>query len=156
MNENIFINKWNKEEDEKLINFFKENKSKKFSKWKLLEELFPNKTASQIAERWKYVLNPEIIKKKSWTAEEDTIIKEFIENKGYLWKELAKKLSGRTSKQIRQRWLNSLQFEKNKENWTLEEENLLIELVNKYGNQWEIVSKFFPNCSSINFKNKCV
>ena len=37
MNENIFINKWNKEEDEKLINFFKENKSKKFSKWKLLE-----------------------------------------------------------------------------------------------------------------------
>ena len=49
----------------------------------------------------------------------------------------------RTGKQCRERFVNHLMSEFNKEDWTVEENYQLLELYEKYGSQWAYISTFF-------------
>jgi hypothetical protein len=79
-----------KEEDEAIREFQKTKGSKKWTKLFL-----PFKTAKQIRERWKHVLNPEV-SKAPWTPEEDIILLEKVREIGKKWKTFQQFFPGRT------------------------------------------------------------
>ena len=122
---------WTKEEDEKLkyliLNY--ENLS-----WEIISEKIKGRTPIQCMYRWKNSLNP-IIKKGKWDSNEDKIIIDYVNKKGEgNWNKIQSSLVGRTTKQIRERYVNHL---KNKIfnndiisfKWN---EKLDIELIQKY------------------------
>lgn len=53
-----------------------------------------------------------------------------------LWRELAKHIPGRSNKDCRKRWWNSLAGSTAKGAWSPEEDKRLIEAVEKYGTDW--------------------
>jgi myb proto-oncogene protein len=75
--------------------------------------------------------------------------------------------TGRTIKQIRDHYENNLKPDVNRNEWTLEEDLLLIDLVNKFGRNWkeiedrlrgrsrnQIKNRFFGKICRLNSKKK--
>ncbi|OTA83730.1 hypothetical protein M434DRAFT_43997, partial [Hypoxylon sp. CO27-5] len=58
-----------------------------------------------------------------------------------LWRDLAKSVPGRSNKDCRRRWWNSLADGTTKGPWCEEEDERLIEAVRKYGTNWSRVSR---------------
>jgi hypothetical protein len=87
-----------KEEDEAIREFQKTKGNKKWTKLVL-----PSKTAKQIRERWKHVLNPAVFK-KPWTPEEDIILLEKVREVGKKWKRLEQFFPGRTDVILKNRY----------------------------------------------------
>lgn len=142
---------WTPEEDELLTNIMK---ATPVATWCSLLHHFPGKTAQQIAGRWEKVLNPSLVK-GSWTREEDEIIVEFVTKNGPKnWVKLAESLPGRIGKQCRERWTNHLSPNVARSSWTEQEDQLLIELHKKYGNQWTVIASFMEGRTDNNVKNR--
>jgi hypothetical protein len=87
-----------KEEDEAICEFQKTKGNKKWTKLVL-----PSKTAKQIRERWKHVLNP-AISKKPWTLEEDVDLLEKVRDVGKKWNFLQQFFPGRTDVILKNRY----------------------------------------------------
>ncbi|OAG11214.1 uncharacterized protein CC84DRAFT_1076517, partial [Paraphaeosphaeria sporulosa] len=69
------------------------------------------------------------------------------------WRELAKEIPGRSNKDCRRRWWNSLAEGKSKGVWSEEEDEQLMQAVKKYGTDWrrvaqEVISRTPDQCSS--------
>ncbi|EAY22676.1 Myb-like DNA-binding domain containing protein [Trichomonas vaginalis G3] len=144
-------NKWSAEDDALLQKLMTEEPT---DNWPSLLPYFPGKTATQIGERWCKVLDPKLIK-GSWTREEDEMIIKFVQENGTKnWKKLAEILPGRLGKQCRERWRNHLDPNVNRSPWTPEEDKLLIQLHEKYGNQWVKISEMFNGRSDNCVKNR--
>ena len=130
-NESNFI-PWSREEDEKLkyliLNY--ENLS-----WEIISEKIKGRTAIQCMHRWKNCLNP-IIKKGKWDLNEDKIIIEYVKKKGEgNWNQIQSSLVGRTTKQIRERYINHLKNKILNDNENINfkwNEKLDIELIQNY------------------------
>ena len=143
--------KWTAEEDKQLCQYVSQNPT---LSWCTLVPYFPGKTAQQIAGRWEKVLNPNLIK-GSWTADEDQIILSFVEKNGPKdWYKLAKLLPGRIGKQCRERWTNHLSPSVTKKSWSSEEDHKLVQLHEKYGNQWTLIATFFEGRTDNCVKNR--
>lgn len=96
-----------------------------------------------------------VFKKTKWSSEEDRLLKESIEKNGTSnWTVIASALSGRTGKQCRERWLNQLNPNLNKDEWTPDDDALLFAKHSVYGNSWVSIAKFFPGRSSNAIKNR--
>lgn len=143
--------KWSQEEDEMLLQLvgptFNQN-------WVELTKFFPTKSAQQISERWEKVLDPHLVK-GSWTREEDEIIIEFVREHGVKnWTKLAEKLPGRIGKQCRERWTNHLCPSVTKKQWTNEEDQRLVQLHERLGNQWTLIATYFEGRTDNCVKNR--
>ena len=115
---------------------------------------FSGKSVKQILDRWSKVLDPKMVK-GSWTREEDEIIMQFVAEVGAKnWATLAEKLPGRVGKQCRERWVNHLNPNLNKDPWTVEEDQQLINLHATMGNCWTKIASFFPGRTDNNIKNR--
>ncbi|OHT06987.1 Myb-like DNA-binding domain containing protein [Tritrichomonas foetus] len=142
--------KWTKVED-MLLQSLKENP---VASWEEISQHFPTKTQHQLIERWDKVLNPNITK-KVWTKEEDEIIVKFVEQYGTKnWTRLAVSLPGRVGKQCRERWRNHLDPNVKHSPWTDEEDQQLVDLHEKYGNQWVKIAEFMPGRTDNTVKNR--
>lgn len=87
----------------------------------------------------------ELVKKGSWTKEEDELLKKFggiATTKN--WTEIAEKIPGRTAKQCRERWCFNLDPSINKEPWSPEEDLLLISKQEEFGNKWAQIAQLLP------------
>jgi hypothetical protein len=117
-------------------------------------KFFPTKTPPQIASRWEKVLNPQIVK-GSWTRDEDDRILAFVEGHGTKdWAKLAADLPGRTSKQCRERFKNHLDPAVQRIPWKEEDDQQLIGLHERYGNQWSLIASFFDGRTDHCIKNR--
>ena len=141
--------KWSKEEDEKLINIVQENNEKN---WKQIASYFSKKNALQCFSRYRRIKPG--IKKGFWKKEEDDLILSLIEIYGKSWSKISKIIKTRNGKQIRDRYINVLAPNINKNKFTSDEDNLLLNLYKKYGPKWSKIHTYFKERTTDMIKNR--
>ena len=96
-----------------------------------------------------------IKKRMPWTEEEDKIMKQLINKYGTSnWSLISSKMGkSRNGKQCRERWYNHLNPSLKKNNWTLEEENILFSKHMQLGNKWSDIADFLPGRTLNDIKN---
>ena len=89
-----------------------------------------------------------------WKASEDNSVLELISEFGLKWSKIAAFLPGRTGKQVRDRYLNSLKPSIKHDDWIPEEDSLLISLYRKFGNRWCKIATKIPGRTESQVKNR--
>ncbi|KAL3498418.1 hypothetical protein ACH5RR_041150 [Cinchona calisaya] len=81
--------------------------------------------------------------KGQWTPEEDEILRQAVQRfKGKNWKKIAECFKDRTDVQCLHRWQKVLNPELVKGPWSREEDEIIVELVNKYGpKKWSTIAQ---------------
>ncbi|KAJ6732450.1 TRANSCRIPTION REPRESSOR MYB5 [Salix purpurea] len=84
--------------------------------------------------------------KGQWKAEEDEILRKAVQRfKGKNWKKIAECFKDRTDVQCLHRWQKVLNPELVKGPWSKEEDEIIVELVNKYGpKKWSTIAQHLP------------
>ncbi|KAI4376611.1 hypothetical protein MLD38_014353 [Melastoma candidum] len=84
--------------------------------------------------------------KGQWTPEEDKLLCELVHQfKGKSWKKIAGHFKNRTDVQCLHRWRKVLNPELIKGSWSKEEDDLIVELVNKHGaKKWSAIAQALP------------
>ena len=135
---------WSVEEDNALITSVKVHNAKN---WKLISKSVPGRSNIQCQHRWRNVLAPGHVKGK-WSRQEDlsliSLIRKYM-GKGSgstnVWRIIAMNIEGRTQKQCRERWYNHLDPSIKVGHWSVPEDRLLLELQNKHGKKWSVISE---------------
>lgn len=93
-------------------------------------------------------------KRVPFTEMENCLIRQFADLYGKNWEAIAKRLPGRTPKQIHDRYINYLQDGLKKEPWTPKEDEILIQEFNKIGPKWSKMVDKLPGRSGNDIKNR--
>ena len=97
----------------------------------------------------------QIITKGQWSHNEDEILKEWVDKNGPKhWTKCALNIPGRTGKQCREHWNNSLNNEIIKGNWTVEEDYLIMVFYNKFNGSWKKMIPIFKSRTENSIKNR--
>jgi hypothetical protein len=143
--------KWAPAEDRRLIDLVGESPE---PNWSLITTNFPGKTMHQVVDRWEKVVNPSLVK-GSWTREEDEIIIAWVRTHGPTnWTKLAENMPGRIGKQCRERWHNGLNPDLNKTTWMPQEDQLIENLQQQWGNKWARIAEMLPGRTDNAVKNR--
>jgi hypothetical protein len=129
---------WTEDEDEMLQKLAKEHSLD----WKTIAASFPERNPNQCYGRYRRIIRDS--KRKGWTKREDEMLMNCVEKYGQNWKAFTKNLPNRTSKQIRERYLNSLRPNIVVEDWKVDEDLKICQLINKYGKKWKLFEEFLP------------
>ena len=153
---------WTESEDQILIEKAKENN---YKNWAKIASFIKGRTAIQCSARYKRI-KPGLIK-GSWTQEEDNELLKLYKQYGKNWSDISKFMPYRTGKQIRDRFLNALDKNLNKEKFSQEEDEKIIKWYYVYGNSWckiatklkgrtgdMIKNRFYSSLKKIIEKNK--
>ena len=93
--------------------------------------------------------------KMKWKPEEDRLLCEIVAWRGASkWDKIAEYIQGRTGKQCRERWITTLSPQLIKSEWSREEDELLLQMHSKLGNQWATIVRLLPGRSAIAAKNR--
>lgn len=93
-------------------------------------------------------------KRVPFTEMENCLIRQLADLYGKNWEVIAKRLPGRTPKQIHDRYINYLQDGLKKEPWTPKEDEILIQEFNKIGPKWSKMVDKLPGRSGNDIKNR--
>jgi hypothetical protein len=142
------------EDEIKLMSKLVETYKDTAPRWNEVAANFPNHTPIECLTKWQNLTNPPLIKGKgSWTTEEDAILRQKRILYGRKWAKIAAHLPGRQGKQCRERFVNHLDPELKKGEWTDDEEAVLIAMHQTYGNRWANISKNLQGRSDNDVKN---
>lgn len=142
-------NIWTPQEDLILKNLVLKFGAKK---WNNIAKYFDNKSSVQCSARYRRMKRG--IKKDPWSIHEDKRLLELINIHGKNWSLISKIFNKRSGKQIRERYINNLDPNIVRREFTEEEDNLINELQQKYGNKWTIISKYFDKRTGDMIKNR--
>ena len=140
---------WSKEEDEMLKEAVKMHNGKN---WKLIATKVPGRGSTQCSQRWRRIQPYK--NRFPWTSEEDCSLAELVHKYGQNWSIIASSLPGRTGKQVRERYLNNLDPNINRNRFTSEEDEKIIELYANFGPKWKEISKEFFGRTENMIKNR--
>ncbi|KAK8846404.1 hypothetical protein M9Y10_020422 [Tritrichomonas musculus] len=93
-------------------------------------------------------------KRLPFTTRENMIIKKAVKSIGEDWAAIAKKLPGRTPKQIHDRYINYLRDNLRTDPWTTEEDEVLIKMYKIIGPKWSKMISCLPGRSGNDIKNR--
>ena len=93
--------------------------------------------------------------KGPWTSEEDKLLLEWISQNGAKnWTKVAQCVPGRSGKQCREHWNNSLNSEIVKGNWSSEEDFLIMKFYDKFQGSWKKMIPIFKSRTENSIKNR--
>lgn len=144
--------KWTPTEDEKLLSLVDGYKDGKIKWQEVSSHFFPGKTTRQCYSKFRQI-NPKL-NKGAWTPKEDEELLYYYKKFGKKWSKLATLITTRSSKQIRDRYLNVLDEKVCKKPFTPQEDKKILELINLYGSNWIKLAKEFPGRTGDNIKNR--
>ena len=143
--------RWTKEEDEQLRQAVS---SMGDHQWRLIAKHVPGRSAVQCLHRWDKILRPGLVK-GPWTASEDALLVDWIEKEGPTkWTQCAEMVPGRSGKQCRERWFNTLDPDIKKGDWQEEEDKTIFRLYRQLGPKWTEMTKFLPGRTDNSIKNR--
>ncbi|KAF8901733.1 hypothetical protein CPB84DRAFT_953074 [Gymnopilus junonius] len=133
---------WTAEADQKLLHAVE---CSGIDNWQLVaRKVSEYVTPSQCQGRWQKTLNP-ALKRRTWTIEEDERLRKAVAGYGNSWVQVAAAIPGRTNDQCRERWTEYLRPCATGVTWTEAEDIRLLELVEKHGNKWALISSTIGN-----------
>lgn len=87
--------------------------------------------------------------------EEDRLLIELVRKYGARhWSAIATHFEHRSGKQARERWMNQLNPDLKKKNWTLEEDRYILHGRISYGSKWSVIAKFLDGRTDNSVKNR--
>lgn len=143
------IKTWTNEEDELLIRLYNEHPKK----WSVISGLMTDRNENQCLHRYRR-LSQLGRQRKIWNQDEDDAVRKMIRKFGKNWKLLSEMLGTKTGKQIRERYINKLDPQIKKEDWTEQEDMKLIELYTEYGSRWSEIAKKLSGRPENRIKNR--
>lgn len=91
---------------------------------------------------------------KLFTFQEDMLLEALVNQYGENWELISMEMRTRSVRQCRERYNNYLRPDISHENWTHQEDELLIQKVNELGRRWSVIAKFFGTRSEASVKNR--
>ena len=141
-------NKWNDSEYSSLISLVRQHGED----WTKIASRLPNKTPKQCMQKFKN--SQRSAKKGNWTAEEDQLLLNWVSQNGPTkWTECSKQIKGRCGKQCRERWVNILNPDVKKGNWSDYEQDVIFQNLSTYMTSWSSMSRILPGRTENSIKN---
>ncbi|CAD8115139.1 unnamed protein product [Paramecium sonneborni] len=104
--------------------------------WIQIATTMGNRNPSQCAQRWKRIKPQDQKKRKHFNIEEDQLILDLVKKYRRNWSKIAKFLPEKTSKQIRERFINKLNPQIIFKPFTDEEDQIIINAYKEIGSKW--------------------
>jgi myb proto-oncogene protein len=143
------VQKWTSMED-KLLMIISRNYG--FKNWNSIASQFQGRTAIQCCARYKRIRPGGV--KGLWTIREDKKVLKFVKEYGRDWGLISKLMVSRTGKQIRDRYLNSLDPGLNKKKFSKDEDEIIMKYYLKFGSKWTKIASFLDGRSGDMVKNR--
>ncbi|NXF92586.1 SNPC4 protein, partial [Eubucco bourcierii] len=145
-NKDLKRKEWTKSEDQMLLELVQEMRVGSHIPYKKIAYYMEGRDSAQLIYRWTKSVDPSL-KKGPWTAEEDAMLLAAVKKYGERdWYKIRTEVPGRSDAQCRDRYLKALHYDVKKGKWTLEEEEKLIELVQKHGlGHWSKIASELPH-----------
>ena len=140
---------WTEKEDEIL-----KEKAKEFNykNWNSIAKFIPGRTSIQCSARFRRI-KPGLIK-GAWGKEEDSKLLSLYKKYGRNWAAISKEMPHRTGKQIRDRFLNSLDTKYDRGKFNKKEDNMILKYYKEYGNSWARIAKKMKTRTGDMVKNR--
>ncbi|NXN31519.1 SNPC4 protein, partial [Nycticryphes semicollaris] len=145
-NKDLKRKEWTKSEDQMLLELVQEMRVGSHIPYKKIAYYMEGRDSAQLIYRWTKSVDPSL-KKGPWTPEEDAMLLAAVQKYGERdWYKIRTEVPGRSDAQCRDRYLKALHCDVKKGKWSLEEEEQLIELVEKHGlGHWSKIASELPH-----------
>ncbi|NXO42896.1 SNPC4 protein, partial [Locustella ochotensis] len=146
---------WTKHEDQMLLELVQGMRVGNHIPYKKIAYYMEGRDSAQLIYRWTKSVDPSL-KKGPWTPEEDSMllaaVKKYREKD---WYKVRTEVPGRSDAQCRDRYLKALHWDVKKGKWSSEEEEQLIELVQKHGlGHWSKIASELPHRTGSQCRSK--
>ncbi|NWX50370.1 SNPC4 protein, partial [Steatornis caripensis] len=145
-NKDLKRKEWTKGEDQMLLELVQKMRVGSHIPYKKIAYYMEGRDSAQLIYRWTKSVDPSL-KKGPWTPEEDAMLLAAVKKYGERdWYKIRTEVPGRSDAQCRDRYLKALHCDVKKGKWSLEEEEQLIELVQKHGmGHWSKIASELPH-----------
>ncbi|NXG25195.1 SNPC4 protein, partial [Grallaria varia] len=145
-NKDLKRKEWTRDEDQMLLELVQEMRVGSHIPYKKIAYYMEGRDSAQLIYRWTKSVDPSL-KKGPWTPEEDAMLLAAVKKYGERdWYKIRTEVPGRSDAQCRDRYLKALHWDVKKGKWSLEEEEQLIELVQKHGlGHWSKIASELPH-----------
>ncbi|NXS60770.1 SNPC4 protein, partial [Brachypteracias leptosomus] len=145
-NKDLKRKEWTRSEDQMLLELVQEMRVGSHIPYKKIAYYMEGRDSAQLIYRWTKSVDPSL-KKGPWTPEEDAMLLAAVKKYGERdWYKIRTEVPGRSDAQCRDRYLKALHCDVKKGKWSLEEEEQLIELVQKHGlGHWSKIASELPH-----------
>ncbi|XP_074871532.1 snRNA-activating protein complex subunit 4 isoform X2 [Carettochelys insculpta] len=137
---------WTKEEDQMLLHMVQEMRVGSHIPYKKIAYYMEGRDSMQLIYRWTKCVDPRL-RKGFWTPEEDAKLLAAVAKYGARdWYKIRTEVPGRSDTQCRDRYVHALHRDVKKGRWSLEEEEELVDLVEKHGvGHWTKIAAELPH-----------
>ncbi|XP_037255593.1 snRNA-activating protein complex subunit 4 isoform X3 [Falco rusticolus] len=145
-NKDLKRKEWTRREDQMLLELVQEMRVGNHIPYKKIAYYMEGRDSAQLIYRWTKSVDPSL-RKGPWTPEEDALLLTAVKKYGERdWYKIRTEVPGRSDAQCRDRYLKALHCDVKKGKWSLEEEEQLIELVQKHGlGHWSKIASELPH-----------
>lgn len=143
--------RWTKAEDEQLTQAVCELGGKQ---WLAISKKVPGRSPIQCHHHWNKMLKPGLVK-GPWSSEEDEALQQWVVKEGPTkWTLCAAGVPGRSGKQCRDRWCNTIDPCIKKGDWQESEDKVIFRLYQQMGPKWTEMTKYLPGRTENSLKNR--